>query len=69
MKEYLQIHDNGEIKLPAALCRAAKLPVGDLLEASVEEDGSIRLVLKNAQDRKLVEQSQLKDIHWASKQK
>lgn len=69
MKEYLQIHNNGEITLPPAICRAAKLQEGDLLEAVVETDGSIRLIPKSAEVRKLVEQSQLKDINWASKQK
>lgn len=69
MKEYLQIHNNGEITLRPTICRAAKLQTGDLLEAIVEEDGSIRLIPKRAQDWKLVEQSQLKDINWASKQK
>ena len=69
MKEYLQIRNNGEVTLPPAICRAAKLQEGDLLEAVVEEDGSIRLVPKSTEIRKLVEQSQLKDIDWASKQK
>jgi len=69
MKEYLQIHNNGEITLPLAICRAAKLQQGDLLEAVVEEDGSIRLIPNSAEGRNLVEQSQLKDINWASKQK
>jgi hypothetical protein len=39
MKEYLQIYNNGEIILPLAICRAAKVQEGDLLEAVVEEDG------------------------------
>ena len=69
MKEYLQIHNNGEITLPPSICRAANLQEGDLLETTVEEDGSICLILKGAKIRKLVEQSQLKDIDWASKQK
>jgi bifunctional DNA-binding transcriptional regulator/antitoxin component of YhaV-PrlF toxin-antitoxin module len=69
MKEFLQIHNNGEITLPPAICRAATLQEGDLLEAVVEADGSIRLVPKSVEGRKLVEQSQLKDINWASKQK
>jgi hypothetical protein len=45
------------------------LQEGDLLEAAVEEDGSICLVPKGTEIRKLVEQSQLKDIDWTSKQK
>jgi len=69
LAEYLQIQNNGEIILPASICRAANLQEGDLLEAIVEEDRSIRLVPKSAEDRKLLEQSQLKDINWASKQK
>jgi bifunctional DNA-binding transcriptional regulator/antitoxin component of YhaV-PrlF toxin-antitoxin module len=69
MKEYLQIRNNGEITLPPAICRAAKLQEGDLLEAAVEEEGSICLVPKGTEIRKLVEQSQLKDIDWTSKQK
>ena len=69
MKEYLQIHNNGEISLPPAICRAAKLHEGDLLEAVVEEDGSIRLIPKSSEGRQVMEQSQLQDINWASKQK
>jgi antitoxin component of MazEF toxin-antitoxin module len=69
MKEYLQIHKNGEVTLPPAICRAAKLQEGNLLEAAVEEDGSIRLIPKSGEVQKLMEQSQLKDINWASKQK
>ena len=69
MKEYLQIHKNGEVTLPPAICRAAKLQEGNLLEAAVEEDGSIRLIPKSGEVWKLMEQSQLKDINWASKQK
>jgi bifunctional DNA-binding transcriptional regulator/antitoxin component of YhaV-PrlF toxin-antitoxin module len=69
MKEYLQIRKNGEITIPPVICRAAKLQEGDLVEAVVEEDGSIRLIPKRAEDRQLMEQSQLKDINWASKQK
>ena len=69
MKEYLQIRKNGEVTLPPAICRAAKLQEGDLLEAVVEEDGSIRLFPKSAGGRNFVEQSQLKDINWASNQK
>lgn len=69
MKEYLQIHNNGEITFPPAICRAANLKEGDLLEAAVEEDGSIRLIPKSGEVRKLMEKSQLKDINWASKQK
>ena len=69
MKEYLQIRKNGEVTLPPAICRAAKLQEGDLLEVAVEEDGLIRLIPKSGEVRKLMEQSQLKDINWASKQK
>lgn len=69
MPEYLQVRSNGQITLPAATRRKAGLQEGDLLEAVVEADGSIRLVPKIPVERKLVEQYQLKDIHWASKQK
>jgi AbrB family looped-hinge helix DNA binding protein len=69
MAQYLQVGSNGQITLPANIRRVAKLQDGDLLEAIVEEDGSIRLVPKSSKDRKLMEQSQMKDIHWASKQK
>ena len=69
MAEYLQVRSNGQITLPAATRRKAKLQEGDLLEAVVEEDGSIRLVPKTPVDRKLAEQYQLKDINWALKQK
>lgn len=69
MSEYLQVRSNGQITLPAATRRKAKLQEGDLLEAVVEDDGSIRLVPKTPVDRKLAEQYQLKDINWALKQK
>jgi len=69
MPEYLQVRSNGQITLPAAARRKAKLQEGDLLEAVVEDDGSIRLVPKTAVDRKLAEKYQMKDIQWASNQK
>jgi AbrB family looped-hinge helix DNA binding protein len=69
MAEYLQVRSNGQITLPAATRRKAKLQEGDLLEALVEDDGSIRLVPKTPVDRKLAEQYQLKDIDWALKQR
>ncbi len=69
MAEYLQVRSNGQITLPAVTRRKAKLQEGDLLEALVEADGSIRLVPKTPVDRKLAEQYQMKDIQWALKQK
>jgi AbrB family looped-hinge helix DNA binding protein len=69
MSEFLQIRSNGQITLPAQTRRKAKISEGDLLEAIVEEDGSIRLVPKLAVDRALAEKYQLNDIAWAVKQK
>jgi hypothetical protein len=69
MTEYLQINPNGELTLPATICVAANLQEGDLLKAIVEEDGSIRLIPQSAEDRKMVEQAQLKDINWGLKHK
>ena len=69
MSEFLQIRSNGQITLPAQTRRKAKIWEGDLLEAIVEEDGSIRLVPKLAVDRALAEKYQLNDIAWAVKQK
>jgi AbrB family looped-hinge helix DNA binding protein len=69
MADYLQVRSNGQITLPAATRRKAGLQEGDLLEAVVEMDGSIRLVPKTPVDRRLAEQYQLKDIQWAVKQK
>jgi len=69
MSEYLQIRSNGQITLPAQTRRKAKVKEGDLLEAVVEEDGSIRLVPKLAVDRKLTEEYQLNDVAWALKHK
>ncbi len=69
MSEYLQIRSNGQITLPAPTRRKAKVKEGDLLEAVVEADGSIRLVPKLAVDRALAEKYQLGDIEWAVKQK
>ena len=69
MSEYLQVRSNGQITLPAATRRKAKIEEGDLLEAVVDDDGSIRLVLKTPVDRALAEQYQLRDINWALKHK
>lgn len=69
MSEFLQIRSNGQITLPAQTRRKAKISEGDLLEAIVEEDGSIRLIPKLAVDRALAEKYQLNDIAWAVKQK
>jgi len=69
MSEFLQIRSNGQITLPAQTRRKAKISEGDLLEAIVEEDGSIRLVPKLAVDRALAEKYQLNDIAWAAKEK
>lgn len=69
MSEYLQIRSNGQLTLPAPTRRKAKIEEGDLLEVTVEADGSIRLVPKLAVDRSLAEKFQLADIDWAVKQK
>jgi len=69
MSEYLQVRSNGQITLPAATRRKANLKEGDLLEAVIEQDGSIRLLPKTAVDRTLAEKYQLKDVAWAVKQK
>jgi AbrB family looped-hinge helix DNA binding protein len=69
MSEFLQVRTNGQITLPAITRRKARLEEGDLLEAIVEEDGSIRLVPKMAVDRVLAEKYQLEDVSWALKHK
>jgi AbrB family looped-hinge helix DNA binding protein len=69
MSDFLQIRSNGQITLPAGLRRKANLKEGDLLEAVVEEGGSIRLVPKLPVDRALAEKYQLNDIAWAMKQR
>jgi AbrB family looped-hinge helix DNA binding protein len=69
MPEYLQVRSNGQITLPAPTRRKAKIAEGDLLEAVVDADGTIRLVPKLALDRALAEKYQLDDIAWAKKQK
>jgi AbrB family looped-hinge helix DNA binding protein len=69
MPEYLQVRSNGQITLPAPTRRKAKITEGDLLEAIVEVDGTIRLVPKLALDRSLAEKYQLDDVAWAVKQK
>jgi AbrB family looped-hinge helix DNA binding protein len=69
MSEYLQVRSNGQITLPAPTRRKAKIKEGDLLEAVVDEDGTIRLVPKLAVNRALAEQYQLDDVAWAFKQK
>jgi AbrB family looped-hinge helix DNA binding protein len=69
MSEYLQVRSNGQITLPANTRRKANLKEGDLLEALVEKDGSIRLVPKTPVDRVLAEKYQLDDVAWAVKNK
>ena len=73
MAEYLQVRSNGQITLPASTRRKANLKEGDLLEAVVEQDGTIRLLPKTMVDRalveKLTEKQQLQDIAWARKHK
>jgi AbrB family looped-hinge helix DNA binding protein len=69
MPEYLQVRSNGQITLPAPTRRKAKITEGDLLEAVVEDNGTIRLVPKLALDRSLAEKYQLDDVAWALKQK
>ncbi len=69
MSQYFQVRSNGQITLPAETRRKANLKEGDLLEAIIEEDGSIRLLPKTAVDRALAEKHQLKDIAWAVKPK
>jgi bifunctional DNA-binding transcriptional regulator/antitoxin component of YhaV-PrlF toxin-antitoxin module len=54
---------NGNVTLPPSICREAKIQEGDLLKTVIEEDGSIHLIALTTKERKLVEQSQLKDIH------
>lgn len=69
MSEYLLVRTNGQITLPAVTRRKANVKKGDLLQAVVEQDGSIRLVPKTAVDRALAEKYQLEDVAWAMKQK
>ena len=47
----LQIRSNGQITLPTSVRRQARLKEGDLLEVTLEADGSLRLVPKVAIDR------------------
>ena len=69
MSEYLQVRSNGQITLPAKTRRKAKIKVGDLLEAVVDTDGTIRLVPKLAVVRALSEKYQMDDVAWALIQK
>jgi AbrB family looped-hinge helix DNA binding protein len=47
----LQIRSNGQITLPVEVRRQANLKEGDLLEVTVEPDGTLRLTPKIAIDR------------------
>ena len=47
----LQIRDNGQITLPTSIRRKTNLKSGDLLEVSIDVDGSIRLTPQVAIDR------------------
>ena len=48
---FLQVRSNGQITLPTSVRRQANLHEGDLLEVTVEADGSLRLTPKLAIDR------------------
>ncbi len=69
MSEFVQVGKNGQITLPASTLQKAKIKEGDLLEAIVDIDGTIRLVPKLAIDRSLVEKYQLDDVTWAVTEK
>lgn len=47
----LQIRENGQITLPTSVRRKTNLKAGDLLDITVEEDGSIRLTPQVTIDR------------------
>lgn len=49
--EILQIRSNGQITLPPALRRQAKLVEGDFLEATVDSEGTVCLKPKLVIDR------------------
>lgn len=67
--EYLQVRSNGQITLPASTRRKAKIKEGDLLEAIVNTDGTIRLIPKQTSDHSLAERYQIDDVSWALEQK
>lgn len=69
MPEYLQVGKNGQITLPAPTRRKAKIKEGDLLEAIVNTDGTIRLIPKQTSDHSLAERYQTDDVSWALEQK
>jgi AbrB family looped-hinge helix DNA binding protein len=69
MTEYLEVRQNGQITLPASICRQANLAEGDLLEILVDAEGSIRLVPISVEAQALIEQAQLEDVDWALRQK
>jgi AbrB family looped-hinge helix DNA binding protein len=56
--EYLQIRSNGQITLPAATRRQARIKEGDLLEVTVDAYGTIHLIPKIALDRSFTITSQ-----------
>lgn len=69
MTEYLEVRQNGQVTLPASICRQADLAEGDVLEVLIDADGSIRLVPIPAKVQALMEQAQLNDVDWALNQK
>lgn len=69
MPDFVQVGKNGQITLPASTLQKAKIKEGDLLEAVVDTDGTIRLVPKLALDRTLAEKYQLDDVAWTVRQK
>lgn len=51
MNTVLQIRSNGQVTLPASLRRQANLSEGDILEATIEPDGTLCLKPKLTVDR------------------
>ncbi len=66
---HLRVGKQGQITLPASICRQVQLTEGDLLEVLVDADGSIRLVPISAEAQALIEQAQLQDVDWVLRQK
>lgn len=60
MSEYLKVHYNGQIALPAPTRSKTKLVESDLLEAVIDADETTRLFPKLVLDRSMAKKNNLR---------
>lgn len=51
----VRVKDKFQVTIPSALRKRARIEVGDLIDATVQDDGEIRMRAKSVVDRALAE--------------